>query len=131
MRLFLPILNCTPSLSLSIRRNTKEERKEKKKDIYVWVLSVNNIADALNLCISVCSKKIDIFSYSHVLKLFICVIYYPVVISCFYFSFYSPYPRLICPIWIPLKISHGKPELSTTITNIITSKPRGPYLPLF
>ena len=29
------------------------------------------------------------------------------------------------------KISHGKPELSTTIINIITSKPRGPYLPLF
>ena len=29
------------------------------------------------------------------------------------------------------KISHGKPELPTTIINIITSKPRGPYLPLF
>ena len=29
------------------------------------------------------------------------------------------------------KISHGKPELPTTMINIITSKPRGPYLPLF
>ena len=28
------------------------------------------------------------------------------------------------------KISHGKPELPTTIINIITSQPRGPYLPL-
>ena len=32
-----------------------------KKDIYVYVLSVNIIADALNMCIRVCSKKIDIF----------------------------------------------------------------------
>ena len=29
------------------------------------------------------------------------------------------------------KISHGKLELPTTIINIITSKPRDPYLPLF
>ena len=29
------------------------------------------------------------------------------------------------------KILHGKPELSTTIINIITSKPSGPYLPVF
>ena len=32
---------------------------------------------------------------------------------------------------IRLMLSCGKPELPTTIINIITSKPRGPYLPLF
>ena len=34
-----------------------------------------------------------------------------------------------CPIRL-LKILHGKLELSTTMNNIIISKPRGPYLPL-
>ena len=48
-------------VSWTRRRKTKEERKEKKKDIYVYVLSVNNIADALNMFIRVYSKKIDIF----------------------------------------------------------------------
>ena len=46
-------------------------------------------------------------------------------------SFALCYFRLNCPIRIPLKILHEKPELSTTIINIITIKPRGPYLPLF
>ena len=58
--------------------------------------------------------------------------YLQFVMSCFFFSFYSPYVILlkICPINY-FKISHGKPELPTSIINIITSKPRGPYLPLF
>ncbi len=41
-------------------RKTKE-RKKRKKDIYRHILSADNIADTLNMCIRVCSKKIDIF----------------------------------------------------------------------
>ena len=43
IRLFLPISNYIFSLSQSEERL----KKEKKKDIYVYVLSVKNIADAL------------------------------------------------------------------------------------
>ena len=49
-------------------------------------------------------------------------------------SFPASIRLMICSLKIvlltPLKISHGKPELPTTIINIITSQPRGPYLPL-
>ena len=50
-------------------------------------------------------------------------------------SFSASIRLMICSLkivlLIPFKISHGKPELQTTIINIITSKLRGPYLPLF
>ena len=44
------------SISLNLK---KEERKEKKwkKDIYVYVLSTDNIADTLNMCVRVYIKK--------------------------------------------------------------------------
>ena len=46
------------------------------------------------------------------------------------FQLHSPQFILAkCPIRL-LKILHRKLELSTTINNIIISKPRGPYLPL-
>ena len=46
------------------------------------------------------------------------------------FQLHSPQFILAkCPIRL-LKILYGKLELSTTIINIIISKPRGPYLPL-
>ena len=32
-----------------------------KKDIYSYVLSADNIADTLNMCVRVCIKKIVIF----------------------------------------------------------------------
>ena len=51
------------------------------------------------------------------------------VIFLFQLLFALCYLAQNCPI-NSFKISHGKPELLTTIVNIITSKPRGPYLPL-
>ena len=44
-------------------------------------------------------------------------------------SFASIYSRQMS--YSPLKILHGKLELSTTINNNIISKSRGPYLPLY
>ena len=66
------------SLSLSIWGETKEERKE---DIYVYVLSVNNIAKALNMCINVFPTCWSCSFVSFATKLFH---------ACFFFSFYSP-----------------------------------------
>ena len=64
-------------------------------------------------------------------KVVICSVFYEFVMSYFCFSFYSPYVILLkIVLLIPLKYHTGKPELPTTIINIITSQPRGPYLPL-
>ena len=55
--------------------------------------------------------------------------------SCYFmFLFQLLSPHVILAyfvLYFPLKILYGKLELSTTIINIIISKPRGPYLPLF
>ena len=61
----------------------------------------------------------------------ICSVFYEFVMSYFFSSFYSPYVILFkVVLLIHLKYHTGKPELPTTIINIITSQPRGPYLPL-
>ena len=56
------------------------------------------------------------------MKLLICVVCCQIALFhvSFSASFASCYSRLSCPIF-PLKILYGKPELSTTIINIITS----------
>ena len=38
-----------------------KKRKKRKKDIYSHVLSTDNIADTLNMCVRMCIKKIVIF----------------------------------------------------------------------
>ena len=79
-----------------------------------------------------CSKRLIYFNVPTWSKLFFAVSSTSSVMSYFFSSFYSPYVILLeIVLLIPLKISHGKLELPTTITNIITSKPIGPYLPLF
>ena len=60
----------------------------------------------------------------------ICSFFYEFVMSYFFSSFYSPFVILLKIVPInSFKFSYGKPELPTTLINIITSKPRGPYLP--
>ena len=51
-----------------------------------------------------------------------------VVISCFPFSFYSPYIILLRTVLLIPKVSHGKPELpTTTILILLRLRPIGPY----
>ena len=38
-----------------------KEKEKRKKDIYIYVLSAVNIADTLNMCVSVYIKEIVIF----------------------------------------------------------------------
>ena len=65
------------------------------------------------------------------LEVVICSVCFEFVMS---YSFSASIRLMICSLkivlLIPLKFLHGKPELPTTLTNIITSKPRSPYLPL-
>ena len=84
------------------------------------------------MCIRVCSKKIGILKGP---TCWSCSFVSSAIKSCYFmflFQLLFPlcYSRLNCPLWIPLKILYEKPELSTIIINIITFKPRGPYLPL-
>ena len=67
------------------------------------------------------SKELMYFSFYHVVY---------VIISCFPFSFYSPYIILLRTVLLIPKASHGKPELPTTTNNIniITTKT---YRPVF
>ena len=56
---------------------------------------------------------------------------YEFVTSCFLFSFYSPYVILLrIVLLIPLKYHTGNRSCRLLQYNIITSQPRGPYLPL-
>ena len=79
----------------------KERRKKakRKKDIYIYVLSADNVADTLNMCVRVYIKK-----PCHIL-MFLCVEIYSLCclpvklsISCYSASFASCYSRLNCPI---------------------------------
>ena len=81
-------------------------------------------------CISMCSKRLIYFNVPTwskllfaVFKSLLCHISFPASIRLMICSLKN------CPI-NSFKISQGKPELPTTIINIITSQPRGPYLPL-
>ena len=78
-----------------------------------------------------CSKKIGIFSYLHELKL----IFVSFATNLLFYVSFSASIRVIlaqnCPINSLQQFLYGKPELSTTIINIITYKPRSLYLSLF
>ena len=72
----------------------------------------------------------SIYIYNVVKNL--CIFFYHVVyviISCFPFSFYSPYIILLRTVLLIPKVSHGKPELPTTTTTLILLqlRPIGPY----
>ena len=54
-------LSLSLSLSLSQFKERLKKRKKRKKDIYSYVLSTDNVADTLNMCVRVCIKKIVIF----------------------------------------------------------------------
>ena len=47
--------------SLSQFKERLKKKEKRKKDIYSYVLSADNIADTLNMCVRVCIKKIVIF----------------------------------------------------------------------
>ena len=76
-----------------------------------------------------CSKRFMYFNVPTWSKLFFAVLLRIYFHVSFQLLFALCYLALNCPI-NSFKISHGKPELPTTIINIITSQPRGSYLPL-
>ena len=118
------------SLSLTLSLNLKKnERTEKKKDIYVHGEFNYDIFDTLKVYIIVVKDScILMLPRGLSCSLQFC---YEFVTSCFLFSFYSPYVILLrILLLIPLKYHTGNRSCRQLQYNIITTKPIGPYLPL-
>ena len=127
--LYTQILYTTLSLSLSIWRKTKEQKR--RKTFMSMDCSIHYIYLTLWKCISLYSKGFMYFYVTTWSKLFFSRIFYEFVASCFLFSFYSPYVILLrIVLLIPLKYHTGNRSCRLLQYNIIMSQPRGPYLPL-
>ena len=100
-------------LSLSIWKKDKSQEKTfifmDYPIIYLWHFERIYVYDR--------SKEPIYFHFYHVVY---------VIISCFPFSFYSPYIILLRTVLLIPKVSHGKPELPTiTILILLQLKPIG------
>ena len=83
-------------------------------------------------CISMCSKRLIYFNVPTCLKLLFAASATNLLFSCLFSSFCPPYVILLkIVLLIPLKYHTGNRSCRLLQYNIITSKPRGPYLPLF
>ena len=131
MGLFLLIPNfiypLSLSLSLTIWRKTKEQKRRKT---FMFMDCSFMIYLTRWRCISMCSKRLIYFNVPTCLKLLFAA---SATNLLFYvFSFYSPYVILLkIVLLIPLKYHTGNWNCQLLQYNIITSKPRGPCLPLF
>ena len=121
---------CNYIFSPSQFKERRKKRKKRKKDIYSYVLSADNIAITLNMCVHVYIKKpchISMSPHVEIYSLSACqVVYFMLSLSV---SFTSRYSRLNCPI-LSFKNIIRETRIVDYLVNIIISKPRGSYLPL-
>ena len=131
MGLFLLIPNFIYPLFLSLSQ-FEEKRKKRKEERHLcsWTIHLWYIWHVE--CVYLCVVKNWYFNVPTCLKLLFAA---SATNLLYHISFSASIRPMICSlkivILIPLKFLYEELELPTTIINIITSKPRGPYLPLF
>ena len=117
------------TLSLSQFEGKRKNRKEERHlcpwtiqfIIYIWHFESVSLCIVKDSCILMLPRGLSC-------SLQFC---YEFVVSHFLFSFYSPYVIFLkIVLWIPLKYHTGNRSCRLLQYNIITSQPRGPYLPL-